>query len=148
MDNYKKVESLLYDYKMLQISIINMAEEIKFINENTGVGGMDYESLPANTNKINSISENTALSNIENVEYLEQQINKCKRKLEIADRTIEGLTEEEQVIIIERYIKGLQWYKVAYKVGYSENHSKKKRKQAIKKMVLGIYGKDDTLMIR
>lgn len=148
MDNYKRVEKMLYNYKMQVISIINIREEIKLIQEDCGVGAICYDSQPSNTNKINSIVENVTLSATEKIEYLERTINRLQRQIDKVDRTIEGLTEEEQVIIRERYINGLQWYKVAYKVGYSENHSKKKRKEAIKKMVDGIYGeKDDTFMI-
>ena len=70
-----------------------MKQEIDFIDEETGVGGMDYESLPSNTNKINSITENIALSNMEKKECLEMQIERNSRKLEKLDRTIKELSE-------------------------------------------------------
>ena len=133
---------MLYNYKMLQISIINMKQEIDFIDEETGVGGMDYESLPSNTNKINSITENIALSNMEKKEYLEMQIERNSRQLEKLDRTIKELSETQREVIIEKYIKGKQWYEVSGIVYKSERHCRQIRTDAINKLVIGIYGEN------
>lgn len=141
MNEYKRVERMLYNYKMLQISIKNMEEEIKFIEGETGVGGIDYgEPATSKTNKNSSITESTALGKLEEKEYLEQQIERHKRDLEKIDRTMKGLTDTQQKVIEHKYIHGKQWWEVAGVVCYSERWCKEIRTQAINKLVVGIYG--------
>lgn len=141
MNNYKKVEKMLYEYNMLKISIENMEEEIKFIEEDIGVGGIDYESPSSNTNKISSTTESTVLGRMEKIEYLEQQIEKHARQIEKINRTIKGLTETQKQVIVERYINGKQWYEVAGVVFRGERQCRTIRTEAINKMIVGIYGR-------
>lgn len=143
MNNYKKVEQLLYNYKMLKISIENIEEEIEYLENDYGVSGINYEETgTSKTNKINSIVEDTALSISEKKYYLQHQIEGIKRKIESVDRAMKGLVDIERAIITEKYIEGKQWYVVAYNNGCSESTAKRYRRSAINKLVVGIYGKE------
>lgn len=141
MNNYKKVEKMLCNYKMKAISIANMQEEIEQLKEMCGVGAMSYDSQPSNTNKINSIVENTSLSNMEQIEYLEKQIRRQQRNIDMIDRTLEGLSEVQRKVVTQRYIEGLEWYEVAGIVFRGERQCRNIRTEAINKMVLGVYGR-------
>lgn len=140
MDKYTRVENMLYNYKMYKISIENMEEEINALQEECGVGGIDFGSPSGNTNKVSSITENTALSRSERIAYNRHQIERIERELSVIDRTIEQLTDLEKTIIIERYINSKQWWEVASIVCYSERWCKDLRKRAVNKLVVGIYG--------
>lgn len=138
---YKETEYLLYNYKMFQISIENMKRDIELLKEECGVSGVNTEGInTSKTYKVTSIAEETALSNAEKIEYLERSIARVEKKIEKIDRTLEGLTEEEKKILVNRYFEGKQWYVVAYKVGYSERHCKRLRNEAIEKMITGLFG--------
>lgn len=138
---YKETEYLLYNYKMFLISIENMKRDIELLKEECGVSGVNTEGInTSKTYKISSISENTALANIEKIEYLESRIASTMEKIEKVDRTLEGLTEEERKVLVNRYIEGRQWWKVAYNVGYSERHCKRIRNEAMEKMIIGLHG--------
>lgn len=142
MDKYRKVEKLLYNYKMLQISIKNMQEEIEFIKNDYGIQGISYDGISTSpTNKFSSSVENTALSNSEKIHSLECQINIMQRDIEKVDRTLKGLTELERSVITEKYINSKQWWQVGSKVRFSERHCRNIRKQAINKLVIGVFGK-------
>ena len=140
-DNYKKAEYLLYNYKMLKISIENLNKEIELIKNNDGVTGINYDTIPtSSTNVISSITENTALSNTEKVDFLEHNIKRIENKVERIERAMQGLTEVERQIVQSKYIEGKQWYIVAYKVSYSERQCRNIRRTAIEKIALGIFG--------
>lgn len=148
MDKYKKIENLLYNYKMLKISIENLEKDIEFLEEEDGAGSINYDDINVSpTNKFSSVVENTVLSKTEKREYLERTIKRNKIHIENIDKAMEGLTINERLIIEEKYIEGKQWWQVAYKVGYSEGHSKRIRKEAIEKLIIGIYGENDTKML-
>ncbi|MCQ4921873.1 hypothetical protein NE686_02135 [Tissierella carlieri] len=148
MDKYKAVEKLLYNYKMSEISIENMKEEIKRLEREDGLTAINYDSVKISpTFKISSSTESTMLSILEKIDYLRHSIERISEKLESIDRAMEGLNEVERLVIEKRYIEGLQWWQVAHLVKYSEVHSKRIRKKAINKLVVGLYGENDTNMI-
>lgn len=141
MNNYKKVENLLYNYKMLKISIKNIEEEIEYLDKECGVSGINYDNTGTSpTNKVNSIVEDTALSISEKKHYLQHKINEIEMQLNKIERAMEGLTDIERIIIEQKYIEGLQWWQIAGQVKYSERWCRQLRTEAIKKLVTGIYG--------
>lgn len=138
---YKETEYLLYNYNMFRISIENMKKEIEFIKDEDGMSGISYNSMfTSPTNKINSITEDVALSNSEKVHFLEHNIKRVENKITRIDKALEGLTDIEERIITGKYIEGKQWYVVAYSVRYSERHCKRIRTDAIVKIAIGMNG--------
>lgn len=49
---------------------------------------------------------------------------------------IDHLEPAERLLIRYRYIDGLEWYKVARKLSYSERHTKRRHGEILKKMAL------------
>ncbi|MGJ0848168.1 hypothetical protein ACR77J_15870 [Tissierella praeacuta] len=138
---YKETEYLLYNYKMFQISIKNMQNEIESLEKEDGTSAINYSGVQTSpTNKFSSSTESTALSISERIDYLEHSIKRTKSKLDRIDKAIEGLTEKEKDIITKKYIEGKQWYVVAYNVSYSERQCRNIRTKAIKKIAIGIFG--------
>lgn len=138
---YKEMEYLLYNYRMFEISIQNMQSEIDFLKKEDGTTAISYDGVKTSpTFKFSSITENTALSVSEKIDYLEHSIKRIRSKLESIDRAIDGLTDIEKEIIKGRYINGQQWYVVAYKVKYSERHCKRIRTNAIIKIAIALFG--------
>lgn len=141
---YKETEYLLYNYKMLQISIENMEQEIEYLKKEDGVSGISYDGINTSpTHKFSSVTEDAALSNREKIHYLERIIEKHRRTIESINRAMEGLTDIERKIIQEKYIEGKQWYVVAYDVNCSESTGKRYRRRAINKLSIGIFGQKE-----
>lgn len=143
MDKYKKIENLLYNYKMLEISITNMEQEIEYLNQEDGLSGISYDSISTSpTNLCKSSTEGIALSNMEKVHWLEHNILRATRDIEKLDMALEGLEEVEKQIVKDYYINNKQWWQVASVAMYSESWCKKLRTKAIRKLVIGVYGAD------
>lgn len=142
MNYYKKTEYLLYNYKMLEISIENMQQDIEYLRNNDGMSGLSYDGISTSpTNKTSNPTENVALSNSEKIHYLERCIKRDEMTLQKINRAMEGLTEIENTVISQKYIEGKQWWQVAFKVSYSERHCRNLRKNAIEKISIGVFGK-------
>lgn len=141
--NYKRTEELLNNYKMLKISIDNMKQEIEEIKKegDTGVGSIEYDKEKVSpTFKITSQVEDIAIRNIEKVERLQRRIEVTESKIQRIDNAIHGLNDIEMEVVQLKYIEGLKWWQVAYKIRYSERHCKRVRTDAIKKLAIGIFG--------
>lgn len=138
---YKKTENLLYNYKTFKISILNMKEEIKNLKEEDGVKAIIYNGNTSSpTNKFSSSTEDTAMYITEKIDYLERSIKRMQGNVDSIDKSLNGLTEKERDVIIERYIEGRQWWQVAYNINYSERQCRNFRKTAIIKITISIFG--------
>lgn len=143
---YKETEYLLYNYKMFQISIENMQQEIELLKEEDGTAAITYDGIKTSpTFKFQSSTEDTALSVMEKIDYLEHSIRRIQNRLESIDRALEGLGVIERAIINKRYFEGKQWYEIAYKVSYNERWVKELRRRSINKIAIGLFG--DTALL-
>lgn len=141
MDNYSKVIELLKKYKMIQITIENLEQEINYVKEDTELRGISYDGISTSpTNEIKSIVESTVLGNIEKMEYLEHLIKRHKIDIDKLEKALGGLEEIERQIVTEKYCEGKQWYVVSYNASCSESTAKRYRRDAIKKMAIAIFG--------
>lgn len=132
---------MLKDYRMMQINIINMEKEIEYLSEQDGITGIECGDGSGGSGGFKSVTERTALRNIDEIEKLRGKIRLGNLEIETINRLLDGLTETERQIIKVKYIDGLPWWQVAYSVGYSEKHAQKIRRRSINKMVVGVYGK-------
>ncbi|MCT4507925.1 MAG: hypothetical protein N4A48_04065 [Tepidibacter sp.] len=147
-DTYKKTEWMLYNYKMLKVSVENLKSEIQELNmDTTGTGAIRYDKEKTSpTYSIVCTTEEEAIANIEKINRLEKQIMKTQNKIDKIDRALDALNEDEKRIIKLRYIEGLQWWQVAGMAKYSERWCKEKRKISIEKLSLGIFGYTSLLL--
>lgn len=125
---------------MLKINIEIADKQLKELKENDGLSGISYDGIQVKTNKTSDMTLNTAEKNITSEELILKRKEKLQSKLDTIDLLLEGLNEVERIVIQKRYIEGLQWWQVAYSVGYGERHCKRIRTEAINKITIGLYG--------
>lgn len=148
--NYRQVEGILYNYKIIKASIENYKLKLENLelefDIDDGMNGISYGEPTSKTNKINRITENNALKNIERKERirkdLERKISLETNKIKMLDNALDALSDVERTIINMFYIENLEWYKVAGKVCYSEGWCKEKRKESINRILFTINGKN------
>lgn len=141
MNRYEEVEELLKNYNMMKIHIENVEDEIEFVKNDITLNGIDYGGISVSpTNVIKSVVENKSLSIMDKVEGLEKEIKLNKMLINKLDRSLNTLEEIEREIVINKYIKSLQWWQVSCKVGFGERYCRTIRTNAIKKMVAGVFG--------
>ncbi len=56
---------------------------------------------------------------------------------------MKALNEIERTTVIEKYVKGKQWWQVAAIVRCSESTAKRYRRSAIKRLIIGIFGEGE-----
>ena len=95
------------------------------------------------TFKFNSETENTAINNIEKKDKLKNKIRETERRLERLERGIQALKGVEHSIISLRYIEGLGWREIAYKVNYSQRHCTRTKNNAIRKLSVALFGDNE-----
>lgn len=139
----KEIEKWLTHYKVIKAGIENLKEEYKLV-EDCGRGIDTSQESTSKTYKFNSEVENTAIK----LCLMKKRIKHMENKINKIDKALEALSELEREIIKERYIENKYYYQFTYKLYKSESHCKKIRKKAIEKMIIAIFGIDDTIMVR
>ncbi|OHW62181.1 hypothetical protein EUAN_12500 [Andreesenia angusta] len=137
----KDLEKTLSEYEVIKAAIKNNKIKLESLRYEDGLTGISYDTEPTSkTNKFSSATENVAERNIQMEERLKRRIATEENKIKMIDNALEGLNDMERVIVEEFYINGLEWWKVAAKVCYSEGWCKSTRNNAIKKILYSING--------
>ena len=133
----QQIAEWLQDYGAYKAGIENLKITIEDVAEE-GMG-INYDKDPSGpTNKFNSIVENASIKidklNIEHrIKVMTNIINKI-------DKALSSLNDIEKEVITNRCIKGFYYYQFCYKIGASERTAKRIKKEALKKMVIAIFG--------
>lgn len=140
IDNYKKTEYMLYNYKQFKVEIKNILLEIEDI-ENTyrGIGAMCYEEKSAPTNKISSSVEQEVEQKEKRIEYLNRLISKKENMIQRVDNALEVLTDYEYKIIKYRYFDKIANNKIAEKLDLAEQTTSIMNKKIINKLSTLIF---------
>lgn len=118
-----------------------MQQEINLLSDEDGMTGVSFDGVSTSpTNRIGSITEDTALSVSEKIDYLEHSIKRTQASIEKINKALEGLSSTELNLVKAKYFEGKQWWRVTYYVGYSERHCRRIRREAIQKMAIAIHG--------
>lgn len=142
MTEYEKEQQIvewLQDYEPMKIGIDNLRETVKDISEENM--GIDYSKDKIGpTNKFHSITEN-AVVKIDKLD-IEHKIKVMSNIVNNINKALSSLTDIEKSVIINRCVKGQYYYQFCYKIGSSERTAKRIKKEALKKMVIVIFGKE------
>lgn len=137
---YKAIEKLLYDYKGNQNEIKDIEIQIARIENNyIGIAPISYEERVCTSNSISSSVENETIRKQEQIERLEKKKEQINMNTVRVENALQLLTEIERDVIEGKYINRLQWFKIAYNIGYSESWTKNIRKEAMSKLVERIH---------
>lgn len=148
MDNkslFKKTEAILYDYKNLEIKIMNLDIDIETLkNSYCGVAPVSYKERTQSTNKFNSVVENEIIDREENMEDLIRRLEieknynvNLKKKI---DNALKTLPEESFKLVELRYFKGKQtWTAIGRKLNMDKDYCCRKRCEIIERLGRLIY---------
>lgn len=132
---YKELEGLLFNYKNIKTEIKLNQIKLENLKKEDGITGISYKEATSKTNKIHSITENTAISNMDIEERLKKKIKLDENKIRIADNLLKGIDETERRILELYYIEDWPWWKVAEDVCFSVGWCKAKRRDTINKIL-------------
>lgn len=142
MNQYEQEQQIidwLKEYNVYKDSIKNLKILVYDIAEE-GMG-IDYSKDQISpTNKFSSDVENKVLR-LDKAQ-IEKKIKAMSYIVNSIDTALSGdsLTNIEKEVVKNRCIKGLYYYQFCYKIGTSERNAKRKKKDAISKIRIIIFG--------
>lgn len=145
MNNYKKTERLLENYRALKGYVEMKGKELEEI-EYQGISAMELGEKTSKTYKINDPVFEEVASMDQCKEKIKQEIEKKDRVVRKIDFALSKLDDTQRKIIELKYIKGKQWWEIGAEVCYSERWCKHLRTKAINKMAIIIYGNSSLLL--
>lgn len=105
-----------------------------------GITSMNYDVMPAKTNKITSKVEEIATKNIQMELDLEEEIDSLSYYIKRIDLKLVELKEEWKEVLNLKYIEGYTWEYVAKVSGQSESTCRRQAKEAIKALADKLLG--------
>lgn len=141
MTEFQKLNTIqewLKDYEFMKAYIKSLEERLPDLATD-GMGIDPSKEALSKTYKFSSNVENAV------VKYDKLDIPKKIRStiniINMLENGLEKLTEEEKQIIMHRCIKGEYYYQFCNKLGISVPTAKRKKKRALEKMDIAIFGK-------
>lgn len=114
MNNYKRTEFMLYNYKNFKVEIKNILLEIEDIeNSYRGISAIEYEEKSAPTNKISNTVEQEIILKESKIARLQDLILQKENNIKRVDNVLEVLSDYERNLIELRYFKKLTHFKIA-----------------------------------
>ena len=114
---FTKNLSQLKSYKKMKKELKNDLDIILY--DMTGVKGVRYDSIPMSFNP--SLSALKSLEMVEKYEDKLREYNWVCMSIEEVEKTLEGMPEDLQTMLKEKFVKGITFEKLGMKYGYS-NH--------------------------
>lgn len=144
MDYIKATEKILWQYTSYKAYIENAKEELAEMDKDAGVGmGIDYsKDKLAPTYKFSSMTESEAEQRIDRKELLQKQIEIISHKLNRIERALNALSETDRKIIEMYYFQGKRIWEIQFEVQYSDRQVKRKKRYALEKLKISIYGEN------
>mgnify|MGYP001015045755 CR=1 FL=1 len=134
-DRYKYIEGLLKAYNGLKNDLKESERLLELNRYESGLSAIDYSrERVGKTNKKYSITEMTAIHNIDQREVLESRIKVHKMQLSIIENAISYLPKDESQVITLYYIKGLTHEQIGERMGKSSGHASRKRREGLRKL--------------
>lgn len=142
LTEYQKEQQIvewLKEYEAMKAGIENLKKTIDDIAE--GDMGVSYDKDPSGpTNKFNSTVENAVIK-IDKLN-IKHRIKVMQNIVNNVDRALESLMEIEREVVINRCMKGRYYYQFCYKINVSERTARRIKKEALRKMIIVIFGKE------
>lgn len=137
---FKKIEYMLYNFKILDTKIKNIDIDINSLINDISCSGVSYEERTGPTNAFSSSVENEVIKReeftddkIKSLRIKKQHLINEKEKIQNA---LSHLSDEEYKLVELRYFSRnkIKWISIAMKLGYDESHCKNMRVKVIKKL--------------
>lgn len=134
-DNYKKIESMLYNYKKNKVEIKNLKLDLEVLeNDYRGIGSICYEERIQSTNAFNSSVENEILKRDEKIIKLRNNIRLKEIEIQKIDNILELLKDKEQYFIRLKYFDNNTHSKINEKIDISFDYINEYRLKILSKI--------------
>lgn len=103
-NEFRKVESLLYNYKNTKAEINILKRDLEILeNDYKGTSAISYDEKTQSTNAFNSTVENEVIRRAERIQQLRNKIRLKEIEIENIDDALETLNPDDKLFVVERY---------------------------------------------
>ena len=104
MNEFKKVESMLYNYKNTKAEIKILKRDLEILeNDYKGTSAISYDEKTQSTNSFSSTVENEVIKRAERIQKLRNKIRLKEIEIENIDDALETLNPDDKLFVVERY---------------------------------------------
>lgn len=104
MNEFKKVESMLYNYKNTKAEINILKRDLEILeNDYKGTSAISYDEKTQSTNSFSSTVENEVIKRAERIRKLRNKIRLKEIEIENIDDALETLNPDDKLFVVERY---------------------------------------------
>lgn len=104
MNEFKKVESMLYNYKNTKAEINILKRDLEILeNDYKGTSAISYDEKTQSTNSFSSTVENEVIKRAERIQQLRNKIRLKEIEIENIDDALETLNPDDKLFVVERY---------------------------------------------
>ena len=104
MNEFKKVESMLYNYKNTKAEINILKRDLEILeNDYKGTSAISYDEKTQSTNSFSSTVENEVIKRAERIQKLRNKIRLKEIEIENIDDALETLNPDDKLFVVERY---------------------------------------------
>ena len=145
MNEFKKVESMLYNYKNTKAEINILKRDLEILeNDYKGTSAISYDEKTQSTNSFSSTVENEVIKRAERIQKLRNKIRLKEIEIENIDDALDALDDRASYMIREFYIKKRQLKVISDEIHLDENYSSAYKTSIIEKLVNLIFIKEIT----
>jgi len=145
MNEFKKVESMLYNYKNTKAEINILKRDLEILeNDYKGTSAISYDEKIQSTNYFSSTVENEVIKRAERIQKLRNKIRLKEIEIENIDDALDALDDRASYMIREFYIKKRQLKVISDEIHLDENYSSAYKTSIIEKLVNLIFIKEIT----
>lgn len=139
MDKYTKLEKTLRNLEMDKMYLESLEKDLKILELEYSIKGVNFDSIGGGCG-ISDTTATTAIRLADRKQELELRIARKKNELEHLENVLKCLTETEYKVIILFYVKYKPFWVIAREVDYSITQVKRIKKDAMNRIMRGMYG--------
>lgn len=141
MGNYTKAESRLRNINMDRIYVESLKAKLELIELEYNVRGIAYDGIGGGGGGGTSdVTGDTAINIMDNKQDIELKVKQKESEISHLDNILSCLTVTEEKIIKLYYIRYKPYWSIARDVDYSISQVKRIKKDAMLKIIRGLYG--------
>lgn len=139
MDNHSKIESRLRNLDLDKLYLCNQEKELKLLELEYEITGVSYDGVGGGGG-ISDTTGDKAANISEKKKKIELRILRHKKEIEHIESALDCLTETEYTVVTMFYCKYKPLWVIAREVGFSISQVKRIKRDAMTRLVRGIYG--------
>lgn len=139
MDSYNKIENRLRNLELDKLYLCNLEKDLKLLELEYEITGVSYDGIGGSGGNSDTTGDKAA--NIaEKKKRIELRMARHKKEIEHIESALNCLTETEYTVVTMFYCRYKPLWYISREVDFSISQVKRIKKDAMTRLVRGVYG--------